>query len=170
MGIEVKQTIAELQHMPVGQLRQKYAEVFGEKTCSGNRQWLFRRIAWRLQSLVEGGLSQRAAKRARELAREQDIRVIPPANMTMAAANSIDLALPIPDFIKNNRDPRLPIPGTVLTRKYKGHLYQVTVLPHGFEYDGQVYRSLSAVAYAITGSGWNGYLFFNLTEPRKDEK
>ena len=169
MKYETKQRIAEIERMTVGQMRSTYAEVFGEPTRSGNRQWLFRRIAWRLQSLAEGGLSQRAAKRARQLAREQDIRVIPPANLTMAPADSLDLVLPVPDFIKNNRDPRLPIPGTVLTRKYKGHLYQVTVLPHGFEYDGQVYRSLSAVAYAITGSGWNGFLFFHLTDPRKDK-
>lgn len=170
MKFETKQRIAEIERMTVGQMRDTYAEVFGERTCSGNRRWLFRRIAWRLQSLVEGGLSERALTRARQLAREQDVRVIPPANLPMPSGGPADMVLPVPDFIKNNRDPRLPIPGTVLTRKYKGHLYQVTVLPGGFEYDGQVYRSLSAVAHAITGSGWNGYLFFNLTEPGKETR
>ena len=167
MEFETKQKIADIERMTAGQMRDTYAEVFGEPTRSGNRQWMFRRIAWRLQSLDEGGLSERALRRARELAREQDIRVIPPAYLTMAPADSVDVTLPVPDFIKINRDPRLPFPGTVLSRKYKGHLYQVTVLPNGFEHDGQVYRSLSAVARAITGSGWNGYLFFNLTEPGK---
>lgn len=170
MRLETKRKIAEVEKMTVGQMRQKYAEVFGEPTRSGNRQWLFRRIAWRLQSLDEGGLSDRAIKRARKLARDQDIRVIPPANMTMAASDSVDRTLEAPDYIKNNRDPRLPFPGTVLSRKYKGHIYKVTVLPGGFEYNGEIYRSLSAVAYAITGSNWNGYLFFNLTDPRKDIK
>lgn len=170
MEIETKRKIAEIERMTVGQMRQQYAAVFGEPTRSGNRQWLFRRIAWRLQSLAEGGLSDRAVRRARELAREQDIRVIPPANLVMAPSDSVDMTLDVPDFIKNNRDPRLPFPGTILPRKYKGHLYQVTVLPNGFEHDGQVYRSLSAVAYAITGCNWNGYHFFNLTDPRKERQ
>jgi hypothetical protein len=62
-------------------------------------------------------------------------------------------------------DGRLPPPGTVLTRPYKGRSLQVQVLPHGFEFDGQVYRSLSAVARAITGSHCNGFLFFRLNNP-----
>jgi len=64
-------------------------------------------------------------------------------------------------------DERLPMPGAMLARKFKGRTYQVTVLPVGFEMDGQVYKSLTAVAYAITGSHWNGYLFFGLVPPRK---
>jgi len=59
-------------------------------------------------------------------------------------------------------DDRLPPPGTVLTRKYKGETLQVLVLADGFEYAGEVYASLSAVAKAITGSHCNGYLFFRL--------
>jgi hypothetical protein len=59
-------------------------------------------------------------------------------------------------------DERLPPPGTVITRRYKGDVLHVKVLPHGFEYEGEVYSSLSAVAKAITGSHCNGYLFFRL--------
>ena len=65
------------------------------------------------------------------------------------------------------RDERVPPPGTVLTRRFKGHEYRVSVLPNGFEHDGDVYRSLSAVAHAITGSHWNGLLFFGLTKPKE---
>jgi hypothetical protein len=60
------------------------------------------------------------------------------------------------------QDDRLPPPGTVITRKYKGEVLQVRVQPDGFEYEGAVYTSLSAVAKAITGSHCNGYLFFRL--------
>ena len=60
-------------------------------------------------------------------------------------------------------DPRLPAPGTILTRPYKGQLVQVQVLTEGFAYGGRVYPSLSAVAKAITGSHTNGYLFFRNT-------
>ena len=66
-------------------------------------------------------------------------------------------------------DDRLPRPGTILTRRYKGRTLQVEVLAHGFACDGQVYRSLSAVAKAVTGAHCNGYLFFRLTTKGQDQ-
>ena len=66
----IQQQIDELRDMPVSRLRERYADVFGEPTTSGNRQWLYRRVAWRVQSLAEGDLSERARRRATELARE----------------------------------------------------------------------------------------------------
>ena len=60
------------------------------------------------------------------------------------------------------RDRRLPIPGTVISKVYKGTIVEVKVLDKGFEYDGKAYRSLSAIAGAVTGQHWNGYLFFGL--------
>ena len=113
-----------------------------------------KRIGWRIQSLAEGGLSERAKARAAELARDADIRVTVPRTTTPTTVTLP--ALPM------NR--RLPMPGAVLTRQYQGRLIQVTVLPKGFEWDGTVYRSLSAVAKAVTGSHWNGYGFFNLLQ------
>ena len=62
---------------------------------------------------------------------------------------------------------RLPVPGTILTRKYRGRQVEAKVLPYGFEYEGQTYRSLSAVAKAVTGSHWNGHLFFGLTSVKR---
>ncbi len=58
----IEQTIAELRGMSAGQLREKYLEVMGEPSCSGNKDYLFKRLAWRLQSLAEGGLSERAGQ------------------------------------------------------------------------------------------------------------
>ena len=69
------QTIAALRRMTVGQLRDHYLEVFGEATKTSNRDYLLKRIAWRLQSLAEGGLSERARRRAAELGRDADIRL-----------------------------------------------------------------------------------------------
>ena len=65
-----------------------------------------------------------------------------------------------------SRDDRLPPPGTLLTRQYKGRTIAVRVLDEAFEYDGQAYTSLSAVAKAITGSHLNGYQFFQLGDRR----
>jgi hypothetical protein len=58
----------------------------------------------------------------------------------------------------------LPLPGTILTRNYKGGLVQVQVLQHGFDYQGEVYKTLSAVAKAVTGQHVNGYAFFRLAK------
>lgn len=81
----IQQQIDELRGMPVSRLRERYAEAFGEPTASGNRQWLFRRVAWRIQSLAEGDLSERARRRAAELARDVDVRVRPPVERDTSA-------------------------------------------------------------------------------------
>lgn len=157
-----RQMIEDLQELTVGQLRDRYAEVFGEPTRSGNRQWLLRRVAWRLQAVAEGDLSERARRRAATLARDADIRLRPPVDR--GPALGADLRT-VTGRVANRADDRLPIPGSALTRTFKGTEYRVTVLQDGFEYDGAIYRSLSAVATAITGSHWNGYHFFGLTRP-----
>jgi hypothetical protein len=158
-SLNFRQEVTALMRLTTKQLRERYAEVFGESTAANNRTWLIRRIAWRLQALAEGDLSERAKARAVELARDADLRMMPPAVKT---------AEPSADSITKTRevrfeaDNRLPPPGTVLTRNYNGDTVQVKVLTEGFEYAGEVYGSLSAVAKAITGSHCNGFLFFRL--------
>jgi hypothetical protein len=146
--------VATLERLSVAQLRQRFAELFGEATAAGNRAWLVKRIAWRMQALAEGDLSERARRRAAELARDADLRLNPPRSQT-ATATPLD-----PESVPTPIDHRLPPPGTILTRPYKGQLVQVQVLTDGFAYAGRVYTSLSAVAKAITGSHCNGFHFF----------
>ncbi len=162
----LERTIAALGRLTVGQLREKYLEAFGEPTKSGNKQFLFKRIAWRIQSQAEGGLSERARRRAEDLARDADIRLTIPRPCKPAeteGTTTVKLSAPPPP----RSGDRLPLLGTILTRKYRGQQVETKVLPDGFEYDGQVYRSLSAVAKAVTGSHWNGHLFFGLTSAKK---
>lgn len=160
MGINVGKEVAALGRMTTKQLRERYAAVFGEPTAANNRPWLVRRIAWRLQADAEGGLTDRAKARAAELARDADLRLTPPREKPAAPAAGHTVAGPVA------LDPRLPPPGSVLTRRYKGGVVQVRVLAEGFEYAGEVYASLSAVAKAVTGSHCNGFLFFRLTGKR----
>jgi hypothetical protein len=166
MQINVAKELAALQRMSVSQLREKYAEVFGEATTTGNRTWLIRRVAWRIQANAEGDLSERAKQRAAELARDSDLRITAPrerpAVLPMTRGGTRTGMLP-----PAKSDDRLPPPGTVLTRKYKGGSVQAKVLANGFEYDGEVYGSLSAMAKAVTGSHCNGFLFFGLTKGGK---
>lgn len=158
----LKTEIAALRKMTPAQLREKYLELFGEPSRSGNKDFLFKRVAWRLQSLAEGTLSERARQRAAELARDADLRTtMPRAPQTTTGAT--ERVKPAPAA----HGDRIPMPGTVLTRTYRGQVIEVTVLPKGFEWEGQMYRSLSAVAKAVTGSHWNGHLFFGLKEGRK---
>lgn len=162
MAKDVASELAALRRMGVAELCDKYAEVFGETTATRNRTWLQRRIAWRIQANAEGDLSERARQRAAELVRDADLRVTapktPPAVRPVTRGGTRSGTL-----TKAKSDDRLPPPGSVLTRVYKGETVQVKVLPQGFEYANAVYGSLSAVAKAITGSHCNGYLFFGLT-------
>jgi hypothetical protein len=161
MHSKIGHELAALQRLTVQELRAKFAEVFGEATPAHNKTWLIRRIAWRLQALAEGDLTARARQRAAELAHDADLRLNPPkaSPPTVAEARTTTRSLRCPT------DQRLPTPGTILTRPYKGQTVQVQVLSQGFAYAGEVYRSLSAVAQAITGSHCNGYLFFRLPSP-----
>jgi hypothetical protein len=158
MQLNVGKEVAALQRMSTAELRAKYAEVFGEATTANNRPWLLRRIAWRLQALAFGDLSERAKRRAAELANDADLRLNPPrakpATPTPEPAQ--------PTVLPFQPDGRLPPPGTILTRKYKGQVLQVQVLPHGFAFEGEVYLSLSAVAKAVTGPHLNGFAFFRI--------
>jgi len=155
MNLNIEKELAGLRRMSVGQLRQRYAEVCGEPTRSRHKQWLIKRILWRMQALAEGDLSERAWRRAEELANDADLRLRPPR---APAAPSQTQAVQAPA----DGNSRLPPPGTILTRPYQGETLQVKVLPEGFEYEGQVHKSLSAVAKAITGSHLIGYRFFRL--------
>jgi hypothetical protein len=160
MDQPIGRELSTLQRLTTKELRTKYAETFGESTNANNRMWLIKRIAWRLQALAEGGLTERARQRAAELANDADLRLMPPKN-ALAAASATEES-DSTQTMRIQKDNRIPPPGSVITRNYKGELLQVRVLQQGFEYDGSVYQSLSAVAKAITGSHYNGFLFFKL--------
>ena len=152
MTLSAQQEIARLQPLTAAELHGKYQELFGESPRSRHKAYLVRRIAWRLQALAEGDLSERARRRAAELACDADLRISAPAAPQRPGAAE-----------RSHR--HLPAPGTILARPYRGRTIEVTVLAQGFAYDGRVYRSLSAVAKAVTGKHWNGYHFFGLWKP-----
>jgi hypothetical protein len=157
MNSTVAADVARLQDMSVSQLAKRFEEVFGEQCRSRHRRYLIRRIAWRLQANSEGGLTERARRRAEELADDAEIRVTPPR-----ARKPKEGAPPDTIKIEPARDPRLPPPGNWIERDYKGTMIRVLVVADGFEYEGRRYRSLSAIAKAVTGSHINGFLFFRL--------
>jgi Protein of unknown function (DUF2924) len=156
--LNIAKEVAAMKRMTMKELRARYAEAFGETTNANNRVWLMKRVAWRLQAQAEGDLSERAKQRAAELANDADLRLSPPKAPTNPPAPERTMT----EVLKFETDDRLPPPGTVITRPYKGDELQVKVLAKGFEFEGQVFKTLSAVAKAITGSHCNGYLFFRM--------
>lgn len=159
MPLNVERERAALERLDLQQLKIQYAELCGDSTNTRNKVWLVRRILWRLQARDEGDLSERAQRRAAELADDADLRVIPPRRSMSTPP------MPIAASPANScADRRLPVPGSVITRQYKGKQLQVKILPDGLEFEGEQFRSLSAVAKHITGSHCNGFLFFGLKD------
>lgn len=156
---EVDREFGRLSKLSVSQLRGEYERACGEPTNSNNRAYLIKRIVWRRQAAARGGLSDEARERARELARDADLRVRPPASVHDAYKRA-----EAPDA--EEKSTGLPPAGAKLIRIYRGRRIVVEVLEEGFVWEGREFASLTAVAHAVTGSNWNGRLFFGLTKRR----
>lgn len=114
---EIREEIEALRNLTTAQLKQKYREVFGEESRSNHKQFLFRRIAWRIQANAWGGLSERARRRALEIADDADLRIRAPKNFLRVP---LDNGRTAEARLKPSLDPRLPLPGTPLIRRYQG--------------------------------------------------
>ena len=168
MSNPVLRQIEEVQRMTVRELHEKYREIFGEESRSNHRQFLIRRIAWRLQALAEGGLSERARQRALEIANDTDLRIRAPRNFLKPEGND-EADRTVVSRLQGSKDERLPMPGTELTREYRGQRVVVRVLDDGFEYNGRCFRSLSSIASEVTGVRWHGFLFFGLNGGKEEQ-
>jgi hypothetical protein len=145
--------LAGLGRMTGAELAEKYLALFGQSARSRNKDFLRKRLAWRIQELAEGGLSERALARIEELGADA-------LASWRRRARTGTSSSPRPRSAGAVRDPRLPLGGTVVRRIHGTTEHSVVVLDDGFEYRGERYRSLSKIARLITGTPWNGYLFF----------
>jgi hypothetical protein len=136
--------ISVLKSAPAGALKVRWRELFGNEPPPYNRRFLESRLAYRLQELAHGGLSADVHRRLKAAAGEL------PAKGKTGRRTASDR----------------PISGTRLIRDWKGVEHQVTVRDADFEYQGRPYKSLSAVARTITGTRWNGLVFFGLKGQR----
>lgn len=156
--IDVARKAAALAEMTVAELREQYREVFDEECRSRHKGFLRRRILWGLQAEAEGGLEQRALDRAAEIADDAHLRLEAPSQRTATPARTRAAV----HRFSTNHDRDVPLPGTILRREYKGRTIKVAVLDSGFEYKGELHRSLTAIAEEVTGTHWNGMAFFGL--------
>ncbi|MFZ2159512.1 MAG: DUF2924 domain-containing protein [Bradyrhizobium sp.] len=141
--------ISALKSAPAGALKVRWRELFGTEPPPYNRRFLEGRLAYRLQELAQGGLSADIHRRLKAAARD------------LPTKGSKTGKRPAGDR---------PISGTRLIREWKGVEHQVTVRDADFEYRGRPYRSLSAVARTITGTRWNGLVFFGLKAQRSSAR
>lgn len=141
MSNTVLTRIAALKELPIGQLKAQWRDLFESEPPPYNRRFLEHRLAYRIQELAYGGLKPQTLKRLRELGDRLDGGN--PAN-------------------RRRHDQDRPLAGTRLIREWQGVEHCATVQDDGYEYQGRPYKSLSAIARAITGTQWNGWTFFGL--------
>jgi hypothetical protein len=155
MNDQLRREIEQLRREKTTALKARYRELFGEESSSSNHAHLFRRVAWRLQALAEGDLTQRARERAIALAADADLRLRAPRQFWRELEEKAK---------QSSRDPRLPAAGTILQRHYQDRNISVRILDEGFEYERKIYDSLSSIASSVTGTRWNGFAFFGLNK------
>jgi hypothetical protein len=159
MESSVIRQIHRLKEMTVGELRVEWQRLYGEPSRSRNRDFLWRRLAWRVQEIAYGGLGDAAKRRLAELGQVEFQRGRTPAV-------AVDVAEPAP-APRPVRDLRLPSPGTIISRRWRDKELRLLVRDDGYELDGVVYRSLTEAARAATGSHWNGKLFWGVAQRKR---
>lgn len=163
---DIAAELAALDKMSTGELAERYAELHGQPCRTRHRAYLIRKVAWRIQANAEGDLSDRARRRAAELANDADVRVMAPRTIICPPQGGEPATVTSPTAQTGREKPsdlRLPAPGSVIVRQYKGRTIRAIVLEDGqFECDGQRFRTLTALAKQITGSHMNGFRFFRL--------
>ena len=133
--------IAALKATPTAELKQQWRELFGREPPAFNRPYLVSRLTYRIQELAYGGVKPETRARLEALGEQLD------------GGNVV---------LRRIRADSRPLAGTTLLREWRGVEHAVTVLADGFEWEGRPYRSLSSIARAITGTRWNGWVFFGL--------
>ena len=146
MSNQVLARLAALKTTPTPKLKEQWRQLFESEPPAFNRRYLESRLAYRIQELAYGGLKPETVRRLEKLGEELDGGR---ADVRKRPAND------------------RPISGTRLIREYQGVEHCITVRDDDFEYQGRPYKSLSAIARAITGTQWNGVVFFGLKSGRR---
>ena len=157
--------IAHLATLTVRDLERRHEMLFGRKPETNHRQFLFRKIAWRIQAEREGGLSESTKQLAAAISQEAPLRtrIITSVAKRLAGLPPEQRATTV---LASGHDSRLPMPGGVIVKQFKGETLVVKVTANGFEFRERRYTSLSAIAFDITGTKWNGFVFFGCNKER----
>ena len=137
--------LAALKTAPAAELQAQWRELFGKEAPPHNRTFLQSRLAYRIQEFAYGGLKPETLRRLEAMGEQLD------------GGNPVLRRIRVDDK---------PVTGTKLVRNYQGVEHTVTVLADGYSWEGRPYKSLSAIARAITGTRWNGWTFFGIANRR----
>ena len=151
----VLRQLAALQKMSEKELQEKWRDLYGSEPPHFKKTFLEKRLAYRIQELFYGGISTMAKNKLAQAAIGDSLCNLGKKNIAVR---------------KTFKKTGFLFPGTRFVREWNGKQYQVTARDKGFEYEGKIYRSLSAVATEITGTKWNGLLFFGLRGTGRQEK
>jgi hypothetical protein len=147
--------LTELPDLSTAQLKEKWRVLFGNEPPQYNRPFLIKRLAYRVQELAYGGLSEQTRQKL---------------NDVLEATGHDDIATPRKPAPTPPKRKVNPIAGTRFIRDWNGQRIEVLAVDNGFEYDGRMYRSLSAIAREVTGANWNGPAFFGLRGKKNNSK
>ena len=153
--------VADLPRLNAPQLQAVHRLMFGAEHPIANCQHLRRKIAWNLQAEKEGGLPEVVRQHAIAIARDVPLRVRIAENLSKRP-REIPADQALTSTVVQTRDARLPMPGSLIVKKYKDRTLVVKVLDDGFEYESRRFKSLSNIAAEITGTHWNGFAFFGV--------
>lgn len=144
----VLKQIADLDNLSYEELCALWRTLYGKEPAASNRPYLIKRLAYRIQELAYGGLSERARNMMNDIL---DLHGLNENGGNQAGRRT-----------EKKRKAGMPVVGTRLVREWNGMTYEVIVVHGGFEYEGCRYRSLTAITKVITGTHWNGRAFFGL--------
>lgn len=144
----VLRQLAALQSMDKKQLEEKWRDLYGSEPPQYKKQYLIKRLAFRIQEILHGGISKAAKSHLKQIAGKDPVA-------------TLDRRIP-----EERKADDAILPGTRFVRVWRDHRYEVVAAENGFDYDGRTFRSLSAIAREITGTRWNGRLFFGLKKQK----
>ena len=151
MNNSVLKQIADLHKLTYEELKERWATLYGGSPPAYNKTFIINRLAYRIQELAFGGVSDATRQRMRQI-------------LLANGFNETGCRLEGKRTATNSTNQPLPVLGTKIGREWNGRRHEVTIVTGGFEYEGKRYRSLTAVTKAITGTHWNGRAFFGLNK------
>jgi hypothetical protein len=147
-------SIERLMRLGIPDLQRIHRQLLGKDCPVLHVGYLRRKLAWELQARATEGLAEEARQHALQIAWQTTLRTRAHSRPSRPANATVSFG----------HDTRLPPPGALLKRQFKGRPVLVKVLAAGFEYDGRLFGSLSSIANEVTGGNWNGFVFFGLAK------
>lgn len=149
--------------MSVAELRDRYHGLSSRKVSIKCKRWYIKRILWNMQASSAGDISEESRLLAKQIAADRPLRKSILRLREKVDTGDAATSRTVSTVLTPQVDRRIPEPGASLVKTYKGQTIRVVVRSSGFEFNGEQYKSLTAIARAITGQRRiNGFQFFNL--------